>query len=72
MSSGHSYRLLRPPRRCTLAWSSPTGSLLRRSSMGQTVAKQLALDDLQSQPPEMRISPQSSYAFFGDLYYYRN
>jgi hypothetical protein len=38
--------------------------------MGQTVAKQLALDDLQSQPPEMRISPQSSFAFFGDHYYY--
>lgn len=38
--------------------------------MGQTVAKQLALDDLQSQPPEMRIGPQSPFAFFGDDTYY--
>jgi hypothetical protein len=36
--------------------------------MGQTVAKQLALDDLQSQPPEMRIGPKAHSHFLVTLF----
>lgn len=71
MSSTSRYRLLKPPRRRT----EPIGRELQVHQLEghprKTVAQQLAPDDPLAEPPEMHLSPQGPFAFFGFINYYK-